>query len=79
VEILDIEQENLLGPGRGLLAHAPQQPFPQTVVQRGEERLELLDRNGPGAVDVRVVGATPSRVSGGRTSLRPSKQITLAA
>jgi hypothetical protein len=67
VEVLDIEQEDLLGPGRGLVEHAPQQPFPQTVVRRGEERLEFLERNGPGAVDVRAVGATPSRVSGGRT------------
>jgi len=59
VEVPDVEGEDLLRPGGGLVEHPPQDPLPQPVPAVGEQLLE------PGARD------RPVAAAGGLAALQP--------
>ena len=76
VEVLDVEGEDLLRPGGGLVEHPPQDPLAQAVPVVGEQLLEAGARDGPVAAACGLAALEPP--GGGlaaRISLRCAQAV----
>jgi hypothetical protein len=73
VEVLDVEGEDLLRPGGGLVEHPPQDPLAQPVPAVGEQFLKAGARDRPVAAAGELATLQPPGGVGGQdlVALRP--------
>ena len=75
VEVLDVEGEDLLGAGGGLVEHPPQDPLAQAVPVVGEQLLQAGAGDGPIAAAGGLAALQPPGGVGGQDLVAPAQAV----